>query len=50
MIRVMHHTKQRRCEECGKLFTIKLGTQRYCSGPHNTKCKICGKENESYIC
>lgn len=49
MTRVMHHTKQRRCEECGKLFTIKSGTQKYCSGPHNTKCKICGKDIK-YAC
>lgn len=49
MARVMHYTKQRRCEECGNLFTIKSGTQRYCPGPHHTKCKICGKDIE-YTC
>ena len=49
MTKVMHYTKQRRCEECGNLFTIKSGTQRYCPGPHHTKCKICGKDIE-YTC
>lgn len=45
----MKHTKQRKCEECGKLFTIRSGTQRYCSGPHHTKCRVCGNDIE-YIC
>ena len=49
MVRIMHYTKQRRCEECGKLFIIKSGTQRYCPGPHHTKCKICGNDIE-YTC
>lgn len=49
MTRVLNHTKQRKCEECGKLFTIRSGTQRYCPGPHHTKCRICGKDIE-YTC
>ena len=44
-----NYTKQRKCEECGKLFFIKSGSQKYCSGPHHTKCKICGKDIE-YTC
>lgn len=37
------------CEECGKSFIPRCGTQRYCSGPHTTYCKICGKSIE-YMC
>lgn len=37
------------CEECGKEFIPKCGTQRYCSGPHTTSCEVCGKAIE-YIC
>lgn len=43
------HFKPRICQECGKEFIPKCGTQRYCDGPHNTHCKICGKEI-SYTC
>ena len=37
------------CKECGKPFKPRNGTQVYCSGPHITKCKICGKPI-SYEC
>ena len=37
------------CEECGKEFIPRCGTQRYCSGPHTTSCEVCGKAIE-YTC
>ena len=37
------------CEECGKEFIPRCGTQRYCSGPHTTSCEVCGKVID-YIC
>lgn len=37
------------CEECGKEFQPRTGTQRYCIGPHHTICVICGKDIE-YTC
>lgn len=39
----------KKCEECGKVFTPSQPNQRYCSGPHHTKCLICGKDIE-YVC
>lgn len=41
--------KPKICEECGKEFIPKCGTQRYCSGPHTTSCEVCGKAIE-YTC
>lgn len=41
--------KERRCTECGKLFIAKQATQKFCAGPHYTKCVICGRQFE-YSC
>lgn len=49
MTRNLNFKSNRRCQECGKEFTPKSGTQRYCSGPHYTECIICGKRIE-YSC
>lgn len=35
--------KEKICPECGKKFMPKNGFQKYCNGPHYTKCVICGK-------
>lgn len=36
--------KQKRCEECGKLFNPVQASQKYCKGPHTSVCVVCGKE------
>ena len=43
MSRKLTFKSTRICEECGKEFTPRSGTQRYCAGPHVTYCKECGK-------
>lgn len=37
------------CKECGKEFHPKQANQKFCSGPHVSKCVICGNEFE-YTC
>ena len=32
----------RQCEFCGKEFTPKMRTNRFCPGPHYTECEVCG--------
>ncbi|MCD8211780.1 MAG: hypothetical protein LUC17_01980 [Oscillospiraceae bacterium] len=46
--RILHY-KPKICEECGKPFIPKSGTQRVCDGTHTTKCIYCGKDIE-YTC
>ena len=41
--------KPKKCLECGKTFTPKNGHQKYCSGPHTSKCVVCGHIFE-YTC
>ena len=31
------------CLECGKEFIPKTGFQKYCEGPHISKCEVCGQ-------
>lgn len=33
--------KDKECQECGKLFTPKCGTQVYCTNEHITYCEFC---------
>ena len=40
---------EKQCLECGKVFKPKNGFQKYCPGPHYTRCVICGKTIE-YTC
>lgn len=35
--------KEKKCLECGRMFTPRCGTQRYCDGPHLTRCKCCDR-------
>ena len=35
--------KDKKCLECGRIFTPRCGTQKYCNGPHQTECKYCGR-------
>ena len=49
MSRKLNFKSARKCQECGKEFVPKSGTQKYCPGPHYTECIICGKEIE-YSC
>lgn len=37
------------CAECGKEFVPLQATQKWCKGPHSTRCIVCGKEI-SYTC
>ena len=32
----------RQCEFCGKEFTPRTRTNRFCPGPHYTECEVCG--------
>ena len=41
--------RKKKCLECGKEFTPISGGQKYCKGPHHTKCEYCGK-NIKYTC
>lgn len=41
--------KPKICLECGKEFIPRNGQQKYCDGPHTTKCKVCGKDI-TYTC
>lgn len=36
----------RQCEFCGKEFTPKTRTNRFCPGPHYRTCVVCGKKFE----
>lgn len=37
------------CLECGREFIPTSGTQKYCKGPHTSKCEVCGSIFE-YTC
>lgn len=38
--------KSKICLECGKEFIPKNGFQKYCEGPHISKCAVCGQTFE----
>lgn len=35
--------EQKKCKECGKLFTPKNARQQYCADIHYRPCPVCGK-------